>query len=298
MSQAAPLILAVGEILWDLLPAGRQLGGAPANFAYHAGQLGADARVVSAVGDDGLGREMLAELRGRGVDTALITVGAGRPTGTVSVSVAAGQPAYTIHEGVAWDALPPPTPALRDLARRADCVCFGTLAQRSIMSRRTIAEILAASPPDALRVLEVNLRQRFYDRPTVEASLVLAGVLKINDQELPVVGKLLDVTGPTPAGLFERFPGLRLIALTRGGRGSILYAPDGTVHEHPGHPVDDVVDTIGAGDAFTAALAVGLLRGVPLGEINDRANRLAAYVCTRPGATPPIPPELRAQVAG
>jgi fructokinase len=289
-----PLILALGEVLWDLLPAGKQLGGAPANFAYHAAQLGADARIVSAVGQDDLGREMLDLLRARGLETAQIVIDGEHPTGTVSVTLNDGHPSYQIHEGVAWDFIST-SPALLDLAARADAVCFGTLAQRGEVSRATIAAVLAAVRPTTLRIFDVNFRQKYYDRQTVESLLSTADVVKLNDDELPIVGKLLGLSEPLHQRLFERFPGLSLVALTRGSKGSVLYRPDCAV-EHPGAAVLELADTIGAGDAFTAALAVGLLRRQDLGVINGRANRLAAYVCTRPGATPPIAPELLAEL--
>jgi fructokinase len=292
-----PLILAIGEILWDLFPAGKQLGGAPANFAYHAGQLGADARIVTAVGEDELGREILAALAARNADTTFIKRDATHPTGTVTVSLSGGgQPAYTIHENGAWDFIPS-SPALLDLARRADCICFGTLAQRSPQTRHTIAAVLAASRSEALRIFDINLRQRYYDRETIVASLAAATVLKINDEELPVLCRLLGLTN-SPSDILGRFANLRLIALTRGSHGSLLIGPDGSF-DHAGYPIDSMqrADTVGAGDAFTAALAVGLLRGQSFASISERANRLAAYVCTRPGATPALPADLLATLA-
>jgi fructokinase len=298
MGQQRPLILAVGEILWDLLPSGKQLGGAPANFAYHAAQLGADARTISAVGADPLGSEILGRLRELQLDTNLISIDAKRPTGSVTVALGPqGQPTYTIHENVAWDFLPW-TPEQLDVVRKADCICFGSLAQRSPVSRHTVHAIIDTTPRGAIRVFDINLRQHYYDAHVIESSLNLADVLKINDEELPVLGKLLALTNPIPQHLFKRFESLRLIALTRGGVGSVLYAHDGATDEHPGYPVPPayLVDTIGAGDAFTAAVAVGLLRKLPIPRINDAANRLASYVCTQRGATPIIPPDLLAHL--
>lgn len=280
-----PLILAVGEILWDLLPTGRQLGGAPANFAYHAAQLGADARLASAVGDDDLGREILDRLRGLGLDTSLLEVIPTHPTGTVSVGLEAGQPSYTIHEGVAWDFLQA-TPPLLDLARRADCLYFGTLAQRAPTSRDAIRAVLAAARPDSLRILDINFRQHYYDPHIVDRSLAAATLLKINEHELPLVLSLLGLAPDSaPASLFARYPQLQLVALTRGASGTRLSAREGETSDHPGFPVK-VADTIGAGDAFTAAMAVGLLAGQSLATVNDAANLMAAYVCERRGATP------------
>jgi len=282
-----PRIVALGEVLWDLLPTGKQLGGAPANFAHHAAQLGAEARIVSAVGDDEHGREILERLKSQGLDTSFVTTERDHGTGVVSVTVdMKGQPTYTIHEDVAWDFIPV-TPAVLDLASRADCVCFGTLAQRGAVSRATIRGVVAAVPDEALRILDINFRQHYYDREIAEASLAAATVLKINDEELP---RLFELLGSRSA-LFD-FTNIRLIATTHGSAGSTLWSRDGTSVKHPGHYAGPVADTVGAGDAFTAALAVGLLRRLPLARINDNANRLAAYVCTRPGAMPEIPREL------
>jgi fructokinase len=289
-----PLILALGEILWDLLPSGKQLGGAPANFAYHAAQLGADAKIVSAVGDDDLGHEILDRLRALHLDTTYVAVDPRRPTGTVTVSLdSKGVPTYTIHENVAWDFIPT-TPALLDLASRADCVCFGTLAQRCD-SGDMVGRVLTAARPDALRIFDANFRQHYYGCGTVHWSLLHSNVLKLNDAEFAQIPRLCHSNesplDPAPY-LFTTYDRLRTIAVTRGADGSILYSRDGPSVEHPGHPAATIGDTVGAGDAFTAALAMGLLRNVPLKRINDNANRLAGYVCTQPGATPPIPQDL------
>jgi fructokinase len=281
-----PIVLAVGEVLWDLLPGGKQLGGAPANFAYHAAQLGGDARIISAVGEDNLGREILHRLREQQLDTSLVAVDRLHPTGVVTVAVdMRGQPSYTIEEQVAWDFIPTTAPLL-ELAARADCVCFGTLAQRSPVSRATIRQVVAAVPDDAIRILDVNFRQHYYTPEIVRKSLAAASVLKINDEELPRLYELLG----SPSALFD-FTNIRVIATTRGAAGSHLWSRDASV-SHPGHWAGPVVDTVGAGDAFAAALAIGLLNGLPLARINDNANRLAAHVCTHAGATPEIPPEL------
>jgi len=186
--------LGIGEVLWDMLPAGRQLGGAPANFAYHAHAFGADALVVSRVGNDALGREILDRLRGLGLPKDGVSVDPTAATGTVSVTLSAGgQPDFTIHEDVAWDRLSVEPHALA-MARTADVVCFGSLAQRSMASRQSIRELVAATPAGALRVFDINLRQQFYSLEVVEASLRLANVLKINDAELPVVAGMLNLT--------------------------------------------------------------------------------------------------------
>ena len=279
-------ILAIGEILWDLLPSGKQLGGAPANFAYHAHALGATARVVSRVGDDPLGREILDRLRALGLPAGSVGVDPGAPSGTVSVEIAAdGQPHFTIHEDVAWDRILVDDDALA-FAAQADAVCFGSLAQRSAISRDSIHRLVAATPASAWRVFDVNLRQHFYSREIIESSLVLANALKLNDAELPVLASMFGLGGDVRgqlAGLAQCFQ-LRAVALTRGAAGSLLLA-DGAWSQHPGIGVK-VVDAVGAGDAFTAAWTLGLLAGQPLDEINQRANKLAAMVCTHPGAMP------------
>jgi fructokinase len=288
-----PVILGVGEVLWDLLPAGRQLGGAPANFAYHAHALGAEALVVSRVGNDALGREILDRLGSLGLPTKGVAVDAAAPTGTVSVELSDdGQPRFTIHENVAWDYLTAEEPVLA-LARRADAICFGSLAQRNARSRHSIRKLVAPTPARALRIFDINFRQQFYSLEIVEASLGLASVLKINDAELPVLGRLLNLPEDTKTQISElahRFS-LRLVALTRGGSGSLLFS-EGRWSEHAGLPVA-VKDTIGAGDAFTAAMTLGFLAGWPLDLVNQRANEVAAFVCSQAGATPLLPAEVR-----
>jgi fructokinase len=294
--KSQPLILALGEILWDLLPTGKHLGGAPANFAYHAAQLGARAVTISAVGDDPPGHEILDRLRELGLETSFIAIDAQHPTGTVTVSLDNGQPSYTIHEDVAWDFIPL-SPQVIELARQADCVCFGSLAQRSPVSRQTIQSLLAQTRADALRIFDINLRQDYFDRQTLHQSLERADVLKINDIELLDLARVFGhkLNRETPARftreLFQSY-GLDLIAVTRGADGSILYTPDGATREHPGYAPPKVADSVGAGDAFAAVLALGLLRGQPLEHINDHANRLASYVSSQSGATPLIPSGL------
>lgn len=284
-----PKILCVGEILWDLLPSGKQLGGAPANFAYHAHALGAEARVVSRVGDDSLGSEILGRLDSLGLATDGVGVDATAPTGTVSVELEDdGQPRYVIHENVAWDRLDPDARSLT-FAESAEAVCFGSLAQRCETSRAAILRLVSRTPRTALRVFDVNLRQQYYSRDIVEASLAAANALKLNDAELPVLAEMLKLTGGVReqiAALAARFE-LRAVALTRGAHGSLLFA-DGLWSDRPGLPTQ-VVDTIGAGDAFTAAWTVGLLDRQPLDDVNRRANELARFVCSRPGATPAYP---------
>ena len=292
------VIVGIGEILWDLLPSGKHLGGAPANFTCHAWALGADARLVSRVGDDALGREIIELWGGRDLPTDTIAVDQERATGTVSVDLDAdGQPRYTIHERVAWDRIDADEAALAAVGR-ADAVCFGTLAQRTKSTRAAIEVLLAASRRDALRIFDVNLRPPFVARDVIVESLKPANVLKLNEHELPVLADIFRLSGSPAeqiAELARRFE-LRLVALTRGGQGSLLFA-DGVRSEHPGLKAT-VLDTVGAGDAFTAVLTLGLLQGWDLDRINQHANAVAAFVCSQPGATPKLPDALRLPFAG
>lgn len=285
-------MIGVGELLWDMLPTGQQLGGAPANFAYHAHALGAKAMVVSCVGKDALGKELLERLCRIGLNTDSITINLSAPTGTVSVTIdVQGKPTFTIHENVAWDFIEASADVLRD-ASRADAICFGSLAQRSAVSRKAIQALVAATPTSCLRVFDINIRQHFFSQEVIEHSLKLANVLKLNDSELPVLATLYGLYGPPRQQLetlAQRF-GLRVVALTCGAEGSLLLH-DGRWSELPSVKVD-VKDTVGAGDSFTAALCLGLLCGMDLGEIHNVANQIAAHVCSCVGATPILPKQL------
>lgn len=295
---ARPLVVGLGEVLWDLLPAGRQLGGAPANVAFHAAALGARAAVVSRVGRDADGRAILARLARLGLDRRHVTTDPAHPTGVVEIEVdRRGKPRYSIREGVAWDHILF-TPALAGLAARADAVCFGTLAQRAPASRASLQRFLRATRPDCLRLLDLNLRQSYFSAALVRRLLGLSTVLKLNDEELPVLGRLLGLGGPgrtLPDRILTAF-NLDLLALTRGRRGSLLRSRSER-HEEPVHPAV-VMDTVGAGDSFSAVLALGLLQGWPLARINRAANRLAAFVCSRRGATPALPAPLVRAILG
>jgi fructokinase len=287
-------IFGIGEVLWDLLPTGRQMGGAPANFACHARGLGADGRVISRVGDDEPGKEIIGRLEKLGVPTQSITVDPTHPTGTVSVDVAAdGQPCFTIHEGVAWDHLPPDSFLLSCVAD-ADALCFGTLAQRCEPSRSAIRQLVGNAPKTAVRVFDVNLRQDFYSHEIFDVSSQLANVVKLNDVELPIVGDLLEFHGSPKeqmAALLDHYE-LRLLACTCGAQGSILFNGHEWC-ESPGQPAK-VKDTVGAGDSFTAAITLGMLAGWNIEKLGHVANEIAAYVCSCAGATPPLPAHLRA----
>ncbi len=281
-----PLLVGIGEILWDMLPGGKQLGGAPANFAYQANALGGRGVVVSRVGEDELGREILARLDSCGVDRAFVSTDGRHPTGTVEVRVdERGVPEYVIHQVVAWDHVEV-TPELMALAPQVDCVCYGTLAQRGETSRKSIAAFLRATRPQCLRVFDINLRQNFFNAGLIEELLGVSRVMKLNDAELPVVGRLLGLgegEGEIVNGLFGRF-GLKAVALTRGAKGSSIFTPVGRF-DQPAARVK-VADTVGAGDAFTAAMALGMCAGVEMGKIGEMAAGAAAFVCTQAGAMP------------
>ena len=286
-------IVGLGEVLWDLLPDGPQFGGAPANFVCHAAMLGGDASVVSRVGDDELGQGALAALRRHGVETRHLARSRDRATGTVRVELDdAGRPRLEISEDVAWDHIPC-SEELDGLARLADAVCFRTLAQRSETPRRTIRRFLETTRPDCLRIFDVKLRQPVFDDQVVHDSLRLADAVKLNEEELPVVTSICNLAGSAPevlVGLRQRY-GLRLVALTRGAEGAMLLGAEGIA----GCAATPVVvrDTVGAGDAFTAATAMGWLRGLGLDAICRDACRVAGFVCTQSGGTPDLPETLR-----
>lgn len=286
-------VIGIGEVLWDLLPAGPQLGGAPANFVYHARALGAQAGVVTRVGRDALGQDIQRRLAAMRLPADLVQVDEAAPTGTVTVELTGeGVPNFTIHEDVAWDHLQL-TDASLAAAHAADALCFGSLAQRAEPSRGTIQQLLRQSPPVALRIFDINLRQHFHSRRVIETSLQLANVLKLNDGELPVLATLFELMGNSQmqvAALAQRFD-LRLVALTLGPQGSLLYQ-GGRWSKCGTQPVQ-VADTVGAGDAFTAALAMGLLRQMDLDAINFAANEVARQVCSCAGATPSLPDSVR-----
>jgi fructokinase len=286
-------IVGIGEILWDVFPDGARFGGAPANFACHAAALNGSSAIVSSVGQDRLGEQALAALAEHGVTTNYASRLPDRPTGTVTVEVdGQGQPAYRFGLDDAWDHLAW-SDELAQLARRTQAVCFGTLGQRGAASRETIRQFVAATPDDAWRVCDINLRSPFYDDAVIRASVAGANVLKLNDEELPIVAAICGVPGRNVDALTElarRFS-LRAIALTCGAKGAILLRGD-ELSECPGTPVV-VRDTVGAGDAFTAAFVLGLLRGDKLNTINRRAGEIAAFVCSQPGATPPLPAEMQ-----
>ena len=277
-------IIGIGEILWDMLPQGKQLGGAPANFAYHVSRLGGNGWAVSAISDDELGREIISVLGEKDLNVCLSHVDA--PTGTVAVTLdAAGVPSYEITENVAWDMVAF-SPEVEMLAKEAEAVCFGTLAQRSEVSRSTIMKFIDAMPEDSLKVYDINLRQHYYSEGIIMKSLEVSDILKINDEELETVSDIFALEGDQTERcrrLIEMFS-LRLVILTKGSKGSDVVTVDKVDSVVP---VDvAVVDTVGAGDAFTAAFIVSYLRGDSIEDAHRLAGEVSSYVCTKAGAMP------------
>jgi fructokinase len=297
------LVLGIGELLWDMLPGGKRLGGAPANFSVMAGRLGNHAAILSRIGRDDLAREAVHLLDPLPADTAYLQIDTAHETGRVTVAFNDGQPEYTIHKPAAWDSL-----ELSDewvqLAERADAICFGSLAQRSIVSRQTIQTLAAQTPSRCVRVFDVNLRAPFYSSEVIQESLELATVVKMNDAEVPLVLALLGIPvedeglpGNFRSGaerLLAEFPTLQLVAITRGAHGSLLMNRE-EWHEHPGFPAK-VADTIGAGDAFTAAMTHYLLRGTELAVLNEAGNRWGSWVASQSGAMPTLPQGIRSEI--
>ncbi len=283
-------VLGIGELLWDVFPTGKYLGGAPANFAFHCRQMGLDAYPVSRVGQDALGKELLEELRTKGLPTDFVQMDPKHPTGTVRVEMEGTGHRFIITGQVAWDFIHEEEAVLQAV-RSADAVCFGSLCQRNEQSRLAIMAMVRACP--GLVVFDINLRQQFYTRQVIEDSLELASVLKLNIEELMTLRTFLELPGTTPVeivqGMLESYE-LDLVCVTRGAEGTLLVNSETSV-DQPGRPVQ-VVDTVGCGDAFTAVLVHGLLCGKDLNVIARDANRVGEFVATQPGATPSWPRDL------
>lgn len=289
------IVVGMGEALWDVLPEGKKIGGAPANFAYHVSQFGLPSCVVSAVGDDKLGAEILENFNGKGLQHLIETVP--YPTGTVQVEIdQAGIPQYEIKENVAWDNIPY-TARLENLAQRTKAVCFGSLAQRSVVSRNTINRFLEAMPhnadDDTLVVFDVNLRQGFYNKEILCNSMKQCNILKINDEELVTVSRMFGYPGidlQDKCWILLGKYNLKMLILTCGINGSYVFTP-GNVSFQP-TPKVEVADTVGAGDSFTAAFISCILKGIPVAEAHKRAVETSAFVCTQQGAMPLLPDKL------
>src|SRR5882672_7130842 len=280
-------VIGLGEILWDLLPTGKQLGGAPSNFAYISTLLGNAGIVASRVGNDALGSEAVQRLTALGVTTGFVQSDAVHATGKVQVQVDhAGQPQFEIAEGVAWDYLEW-TSEWQTLAARADAICFGSLAQRGAASQATIRRFLERARKEAVRVFDVNLRQEFFSEEVLTESMKIANIVKLNHEELPRIMQLFGLDHRdeiASADALMELHHLKLICVTRGCRGSLLISQTG-LDEHPGYRIH-VADAIGAGDAFTAGLVHEYMRGSSLPEMNKTANRAGAWVASQVGAMP------------
>jgi len=296
-----PIVVGLGELLWDLFPEGKQLGGAPANFAYIAALLGDSGIVASRVGDDRLGQEALWHLKSSGLDVSRVQRDPTHPTGTVKVEVdLRGQPEYHISENVAWDFLEFSEDWIA-LARATHAVCFGSLAQRNSVSRATIRAFLSALPSFSIGIFDVNLRQSYFSADLLRDSARHATILKLNHEEFPRFLDLLrcPLKGSEGSDIFAarwlcRELGIRLVCITRGPAGSALITAE-SHHEHPGFSVK-IADTVGAGDAFTAALVHHALRGSSLAAMNAAANRMGAWVASQEGAMPAADPEILREV--
>ena len=290
------IVVGMGEALWDVLPEGKKIGGAPANFAYHVSQFGLNSQVVSAVGDDKLGMEILDNFREKKLNAMVEIVP--YPTGTVQVELDdEGVPCYDIKEGVAWDNIPY-TPALEDLAKHTKAVCFGSLAQRSVVSRETINRFLdAMSTENTLKIFDINLRQGFYTKEILCNSFRKCNVLKINDEELVTVSRMFGYPGidlQDKCWILLAKYNLKMLILTCGVNGSYVFTPGDVSFVET--PKVEVADTVGAGDSFTAAFVASILSGLSIGEAHKLAVETSAYVCTQNGAMPVLPESLKERV--
>jgi len=285
-------IIGLGEALWDVLPEGKKLGGAPANFAYHAGQFGLDTIAISALGEDALAEETIEALKEHGLNYLMPRVP--YPTGTVQVTLAEGGiPTYEIKEGVAWDNIPY-TDEMADIAKNARAVCFGSLAQRNTVSRENIRKFLADTPADCLKICDINLRQQFYSKEVLEDSFRLCNILKINDEELVVVNRMFGYDGLDMRQTCEKMVqdyGLKMLVLTCGTNGSYVFTNDGLT-SFQDTPKVKVADTVGAGDSFTGSFCACILNGKPVQEAHKTAVQVSAFVCTQNGAMPTLPKEF------
>lgn len=281
-------VIAVGEIVWDMLPAGKQLGGAPLNFAFFSKELGAEAYAVSAIGNDALGDETLAVASATGVNLDYLQRN-NLPTSRVLISLDnEGVPQYEIVENVAWDALECPQMIL-DLVKDASVMCWGSLAQRSVTSRQSVLAMLAAAPKECVKVFDINIRQHYYSREVIETSLGYADILKLNEDELPLVASILGLSGQERdivRQLIEKYA-LKYLVYTHGADFSEVYSATGE-YSHVPTPKVKVVDTVGAGDSFTAVFVTSILQGLSMAESHARAVEVSAYVCTQNGAINPL----------
>lgn len=286
------LVVGLGEVLWDMLPEGRKIGGAPVNFAYHAGQFGIDTMAVSAIGNDKLGEDTIAEMNGKHLNHIFPSVP--YPTGSVQVKLdEKGVPAYDIKENVAWDNIPF-TNEIESVARNCRAVCFGSLAQRNAVSRNTIRKFIESTPSDCIRIFDINLRQNFYTSNVIRDSLEHCNILKINDEEIMLVSRMFNYDSSNIENvcrtIMEDFS-LEMVILTCGTKGSYIFTKGGVSFMPT--PKVNVADTVGAGDSFTGSFCAAILRGLPVAEAHKKAVEVSAYVCTQNGAMPEIPESMK-----
>ena len=285
-------VVGLGEALWDVLPEGKKLGGAPANFAFHAGQFGLNSIAVSALGEDKLAEETIEQLEEKKLQYCMPRVP--YPTGTVQVELnGEGIPTYDIKENVAWDNIPF-NDDLKAVAENARAVCWGSLAQRNVVSRETIYKFLDATPKGCMKIFDINLRQNFYTKEVICESMKRCNVLKINDEELVLIGRMFGYPGldiENKCWLILGKYNLDMLVLTCGVNGSYVFAPDFKSFQDT--PQVKVADTVGAGDSFTGTFCASILKGKSITEAHRRAVQVSAYVCTQSGAMPELPEELK-----
>ncbi len=286
------IVVGLGEVLWDIFPNGKKMGGAPTNFAFGCSQFGAKAIPVSSIGNDSLGDEIFQIIQNYNLDTSFIQRKSDVPTGTVNVELDSdGKPKYVICENVAWDNIEF-SQELEELAKKTDACCFGSLAQRNEVSRQTIYKFLESMPEKSLKIFDINIRQHFYSKEIIENSLKLSNVLKLSDEELVVLQEMFDLKD----GVIEQLKSLRtifnldMIIYTRGSKGSILISED-EINEHCGCE-GKAINSVGAGDSFTATFCMDYLNKKTLAQINDHANKVATFVCMQETATPIFPENL------
>ena len=288
------LVIGLGEALWDVLPEGKKLGGAPANFAYHASQFGLKGLAVSAIGHDRLGDEIIEALDAKGLQYYIERLD--YPTGTVQVTLdEKGIPQYEIKTDVAWDNIPY-TDQLDAMAKQCRAVCFGSLAQRHAVSRETINRFLDTMPEDdgQLKIFDINLRQQFFTKEILKNSFRKCNVLKINDEELLVVAKMFDIESTDFEVICRELLAeyqLKMLILTCGVDGSYIITEHITSFQPT--PKVEVADTVGAGDSFTGSFCAAILNGLPITQAHELAVKVSAFVCTQQGAMPVLPEELK-----
>ncbi len=281
-------VVGLGEILWDVFPERKVLGGAPANFAYHVSQFGYNGYAVSAIGDDLLGKEILSSLQDKGLNYLIETTDF--PTGTVQVTLnKTGIPQYEICENVAWDNIPF-TAKTENLAKNTGTACFGSLAQRNEVSKETIKRFLAAMPENSLKIFDINIRQHFYTKELIHESLLMCNMLKINDDEVIIVSELFRWKDMEEQDICKKILedyNLDIVILTKGTEGSFVFTPKETSYQPT--PKVHVADTVGAGDSFTAAFVASYMHGERITDAHQLAMEVSAYVCTQHGAMPKLP---------